>query len=294
MKGKGVICEVVPDEQMPINDIGIRADVLMDNQSSYKRTIMGKPQEIYINAAVDKLLYDIKNMVVEGDKSTYLTAFNYVMGFYKIVSPPMYELITTNTFDGVKHVEELLKGNVGLWLPGNNPVDYMEVVGLLKQYYPAVNGKVKFVGTDGKMKTSVVDILIGGCHMILLDKIATESAAVASARTQHFGIPSKLNKSNKHHSPARDQPTKTIAEDESRVLESIVGGKATVDLLDQTNNPDVHKTILTNIYSSDKPSGIYRLVDRNLQPTGHGYIQNMVNNVLNCAGLEFTPSKGDD
>lgn len=294
MGGKGVICEVVPDEQMPINDIGIRADVLMDNQSSYKRTIMGKPQEIYINAAVDKLLYDIKNMVVEGDKSTYLTAFNYVMGFYKIVSPPMYELITTNTFDGVKHVEELLKGNVGLWLPGNNPVDYMEVVGLLKQYYPAVNGKVKFVGTDGKMKTSVVDILIGGCHMILLDKIATESAAVASARTQHFGIPSKLNKSNKHHSPARDQPTKTIAEDESRVLESIVGGKATVDLLDQTNNPDVHKTILTNIYSSNKPSGIYRLVDRNLQPTGHGYIQNMVNNVLNCAGLEFTPSKGDD
>ena len=294
MGGKGVICEVVPDEQMPINDIGIRADVLMDNQSSYKRTIIGKPQEIYINAAVDKLLWDIKQMVVENDKQTYLDAFNYVMGFYKIVSPPMYELILNNEFDGVKHVEELLKDNVGIWLPGNNPVDYMEVIDLLNQYYPAVNGKVKFVGTDGKLKTSKVDTIIGGCHMVLLDKIATESAAVASARTQHFGIPSKLNKSNKYHSPARDQPTKTIAEDESRVLESIVGGKATVDLLDQTNNPDVHKTILSNIYASEKPSGIYRLVDRKLQPTGHGYIQNMVNNVLNCAGLEFTPSKGED
>ena len=294
MGGKGVVCEVVPDEQMPVNEINIRADVVMDNQSLYKRTIMGKHHEIYINAAIDKLMYDIKNMVVEGDKSTHLDAFNYVMGFYKIVSPPMYELILNNEFDGVKHIEELLKGNIGLWLPANNPVDYMEVIQLLEKHYPAINSKVKFIGTDGKMKTSKSNIPIGGCYMILLDKIATESAAVASAKTQHFGIPSKLNKTNKYHSPARDQPTKTIAEDESRVLESIVGGKMTVDLLDQTNNPDVHKTILNNIYRSDKPSGIHRLVDRTKQPTGHGYIQNMVNNVLNCAGLEFTPTVGDE
>lgn len=294
MKGKGVVCEVVPDEQMPINEINIRADVVMDNQSLYKRTIMGKHHEIYINAAIDKLMWDVKQLVVEGDKSTYLDAFNYVLGFYKIVSPPMYELILNNDFDGIKHIEELLKGNIGLWLPANNPVDYMEVIQLLEKHYPAINSKVKFIGTDGKMKTSKSNIPIGGCYMILLDKIATESAAVASAKTQHFGIPSKLNKTNKYHSPARDQPTKTIAEDESRVLESIVGGKMTVDLLDQTNNPDVHKTILNNIYRSDKPSGIYRLVDRTKQPTGHGYIQNMVNNVLNCAGLEFTPTVGDE
>ena len=294
MGGKGVVCEVVPDEQMPINEINIRADVVMDNQSLYKRTIMGKHHEIYINAAIDKLIWDIKQLVVEGDKSTYLDAFNYVLGFYKIVSPPMYELILNNEFDGIKHIEELLKGNIGLWLPANNPVDYMEVIQLLEKHYPAINSKVKFIGTDGKMKTSKSNIPIGGCYMILLDKIATESAAVASAKTQHFGIPSKLNKTNKYHSPARDQPTKTIAEDESRVLESIVGGKMTVDLLDQTNNPDVHKTILNNIYRSDKPSGIYRLVDRTKQPTGHGYIQNMVNNVLNCAGLEFTPTVGDE
>lgn len=294
MGGKGVICEVVPDEQMPINEINIRADVVMDNQSLYKRTIMGKHHEIYINAAIDKLLWDINLMVDGDDKQTYNSAFNYVMGFYKILSPPMYELIVSNTFDGIKHIEELLRNNVGLWLPADNPVDYMEVIGLLEKHYPAVNGKVKFVGTDGKVKTSKSNILIGGCYMILLDKIATESAAVASAKTQHFGIPSKLNKSNKYQSPARDQPTKTIAEDESRVLESIVGGKMTVDLIDQTNNPDVHKVILANIYTSPKPSGIYRLVDRKLQPTGHGYIQNMVNNVLNCAGLEFTPTKGDD
>lgn len=294
MGGKGVVCEVVPDEQMPINEINIRADILMDNQSPYKRTIMGKHHEIYINAAIDKLLWDIEKIVSKDDKQTYASAFNYVLGFYKIVTPPMYDLIINNTFDGIKHVEELLRNNVGLWLPADNPVDYMEVIGLLEKHYPAVNGKVKFVGTDGKMKTSKSDVLIGGCYMILLDKIATESAAVASAKTQHFGIPSKLNKTNKYQSPARDQPTKTIAEDESRVLESIVGGKMTVDLIDQTNNPDVHKTILANIYASDKPSGIYRLVDRKLQPTGHGYIQNMVNNVLNCAGLEFTPTEGDD
>lgn len=294
MGGKGVICDVVPDEQMPINDIGIRADVVMDSLSFVNRTIVGKPHEIYINAAIDKLLYDIKRMVKPEDKETYERAFNYVMGFYKIVSPPMYDLIINNPFNAIKHIEELLKGNVGLYLPANNPVDYAEVIELLREHYPAVNGKVKYIGTDGKPKTSKFDTMIGGCYMFLLDKIATESAAVSSAKTQHFGIPSKLNKLNKYHSPTRDQPTKTIAEDESRVLESIVGGEMTVDLIDQTNNPDVHKAILNKIYTTDKPSGVYRLVDRKQHPTGHGYIQNMVNNVLNCAGLEFTPSTGDD
>lgn len=295
MGGKGVICDVVPDEQMPINDIGVRADVVMDSLSFVNRTIVGKPHEIYINAAVDKLLWDIKRMVKPEDAKTYEEAFNYVMGFYKIVSPPMYDLILSSpSFNPVKHIEELLKDNFGMYLPANNPVDYTEVIELLEKHYPAINGKVKYMGTDGKLKTSKSDILIGGCYMILLDKIATESAAVSSAKTQHFGIPSKLNKLNKYHSPARDQPTKTIAEDESRVLESIVGGKMTVDLIDQTNNPDVHKSILNNIYTTDKPSGMHRLVDRDLHPTGHGYIQNMVNNVLNCAGLEFAPSKGDD
>ena len=124
--------------------------------------------------------------------------------------------------------------------------------------------------------------------MILLDKIATENAAVSSARTQHFGVPSKLNKNNKHHTPARDQPTKTIAEDESRLLEAVVGGRYTADLLDQTNNPLVHKTVLQSIYSTDKPSALETLVDRKVQPTGHGNIQNMVNNVLQCAGIQFS------
>ena len=78
------------------------------------------------------------------------------------------------------------------------------------------------------------------------------------------------------------------------MLESIVGGKMTADLLDQTNNPDVHKEVLKNIYTSKKPSSEYRLVDRKLHPTGHGYIQNLVNNVMSCAGVEFTPSNGED
>lgn len=294
MGGKGVICAIVPDEQMPINEINIRADVIMDPRAACNRTIPGKFIEIYINASIDKVLWDIEQMVKADDHASYNLAFKYVMGCYKITSPMMFNAIQEVEFDGIEHVRQLLMNNVGEWLPSASPVDYMEVVQLLRKYYPAVNGKVKYIGTDGKLKTSKNNVLIGGSYMFLLDKIATESAAVASARTQHFGIPSKLNKSNKYHSPARDQPTKTIAEDESRLLEAVVGGRMAADLIDQTNNPDVHKTILANIYRSDKPSGQYRLVDRDLQPTGHGYIQNMVNNVLSCAGLEFSPTINKD
>lgn len=293
--GKGVICAVVPDEQMPVNEIGVRADIIMDDKSPYKRTIMGKHQEIYINAALDKLVYDVKHMVADGKPESYEKAYDHVLGFYKIVSPPYYQLFLENKIDKVRHINELINGNDTIWLPADNPVDYMEVVGLLKQYYPAVYGKVKFKSrySDEEI-TSKSDILIGGSYVILLDKIATENAAVSSARTQHFGVPSKLNKNNKHHTPAREQPTKTIAEDESRLLGAVVGGEVTADLLDQTNNPLVHKTVLQSIYSTDKPSALESLVDRVLQPTGHGNIQNMVNNVLQCAGIQFSKTHDVD
>lgn len=295
MGGKGVICKVVPDEQMPVNEIGIRADIVMDNQSPYKRTIMGKPQEIYINASLDMTVHHIKNIVKKDDPSTYIKAFDYIMGWYKIVSPVLYQKILENNVNPTKHIEEILKGNIGLWVPANNPVNYMEVVELLEKYYPACLGKIKFADPNGNIVTSKTDILIGGCYVIMLDKIATDAAAVSSARTQHFGVPSKISKINKHHTPSRDQPTKSIAEDESRMLEAIIGGPKAAELLDLTNNPDVHKQVLARIYQTEKPSGIDTLIDRDEMPTGNGYIQTMVNNALMCAGIEFVPAeKGVD
>ena len=74
MGGKGVAVAVVPDERMPINDIGIRTDVIMDNQAPYRRTIMGKFHEIAINACLDKVLYDIKEMRADGSDASKLAA----------------------------------------------------------------------------------------------------------------------------------------------------------------------------------------------------------------------------
>lgn len=292
MGGKGVAVAVVPDERMPINDIGIRTDVIMDNQAPYRRTIMGKFHEIAINACLDKVLYDIKEMCADGSDASKLAAYDYIMGFYKIVSPMYYELGLDPAINKVKHITEILRGNVGIGIPSDNPVDYMEVIDLLEQYYPPCYGPVKFVGHRGEQRTTKSPILIGGFYNILLDKIATEVAAVSSAKTQHFGIPSTLTKTNKYYSPYRNQPTKTLSEDDVRALEAIVGGEVTADLIDQTNNPEVHKTVLRNIYDSLQPTAIYTLVDRDKQPTGHGYIQNMVNNVLSCAGIEIVPSNG--
>lgn len=281
---------------MYVNEIGIRADIVMDDMSPYKRTIMGKHQEIYINAALDKLIYDLKHIVSEETDENYEKAYNHALGFYKIVSPRYYQLFIDNpNIDKKQHVKQMISGNDSIWLPTDNPVDYMEVIKLLNEFYPACYGKVKFKSKfSDKILTSKSDILVGGIYMILLDKIATENAAVSSAKTQHHGVPSKLSKANKYHSPARDQPTKTIAEDETRLLMYTVKGQAAAELLDQTNNPEVHKTIIANIYNSDKPSSLEVLVDRSKQPTGHGNIQNMVNNVLQCAGVTFIPSTEED
>lgn len=121
MGGKGVVCAVVPDEEMPVNEIGIRADVIMDDKSPYKRTIMGKHQELYINASLDKLIYDVRKMVEDGKDESYLKAYEHILGFYKIVSPKYYELFLTNEINKIEHVKQMLKGNDSVWLPAYSP-----------------------------------------------------------------------------------------------------------------------------------------------------------------------------
>lgn len=278
-----------------MNSDGVRADIIMDSQSPYKRSIIGVHHEIYINASLDRTVKTVREwLAVDSSPAGYMKAYEYFMGFYKICSPVQYQLMTENQIDIKQHVDMMVNGEASVYLPADNPVDYMKVVEMLEQHYPACLGPVSYINDKGKQVVTKNPILIGGTYLILLDKITTDTTAVASANTQHFGVPSRLNKTNKHHSPTRSQPTKAIAEDESRLATAVVGGRIAADILDQTSNPDVHKTILAKIYDTYTPSSIESLVDREVQPMGKGHIQNMVNNVLFCAGIKFEPTGVDD
>lgn len=291
MGGKGVSCAIVPDSEMPTNDIGITADMIMDPASPANRSIPGAHIEIYHNAAGDMVRYNVKQMLAANEPIDKV--FDYVLGFYKVCAPDTYHAMIQPHIDKKRHLDYIVQEHVGLLKPIDSDVSHVDTIKLIDKFYPPCKGPVTFKNANGTTRRSKRPVLIGGCCIILLDKTTVESSAVSSAKIQHYGLPAPLSRNSRVQSPFRGQPTKAIAEDELRLIEAVVGGKAAADLLDQSTNPDTHKMVLEAIYSTDKPSSVYRIVDRDKLPTGHGYFQEMVKNVNRCAGLMIVPSDDD-
>lgn len=298
---KGVICQIWKDEDMPVDAMGNRADLIMDDLSTIKRMNLGRLYEQYINASGLRLSKEIAQGLSAG--TDIETLWQRVLGFYKIVSPRMYEAVLASGTENrkLKHLQDVAVDGIYLYLPTDNPVSYLEVVTQLKQHYPACYGPVTYRGNSGKQVTTRLPVLIGGMYMLLLEKIGNTWAGVSSAKVQHFGIPAKLTNADKFTLPYRPQPVKVFGESEVRHLSANVGGQIVADLLDQTNNPAAHRIIINEILVAQLPTRIDRVVDRDhtpgmehkYVPPGKGRILTYLNHILECGGMRFVRRPDD-
>lgn len=291
---KGVIVSVWDDEAMPVDAMGNRAELIMDSDSTIKRMNVGRLYEQYINASGYATAYRLKQMVAAG--ATLEQCWDYVMGFYQRISPPMVdnimEVIRTDR-DKQKHLDGLMRNGFYLYLPTNNPVSYREVVRELQQDYPACHGPVTYRGYRGNMVTTKTPVIIGEMYIMLLEKIGNTWAAVSSAKTQIFGIPAKLTNSDKHSAPGRHNPVRVLGESEVRLVAAVCGGDTVAEILDQTNNPMAHRDIVENILRAEHPTALYTAVDRQKVPRGRGRILTLVRHILECGGVRFTTGENN-
>lgn len=286
---KGVIVEIREDEDMPIDASGNRAELIMDGDSTLKRTNVGRVYEQYINASgrtVSKQLSQMKD-----NKVSVEDMWGYLTNFYSIISPEMYKQVTslyTTTPSKMQHLESVIKRGVYLYLPTDNKLSYPFAIKELHENYPACLGPVTYRGNSGNMVTTKSNILIGGMYIMLLEKTGNTWGAVSSAKLQHFGIPAKLNNTDKHSSAGRHNPVRILGEAEVRLITTTCGGETAADMLDQTNNPVVHRVICESFLRSETPTNIDKAVDRDVHPRGDGRILTLVNHVLECGGIRFT------
>lgn len=101
--GKGVICYIEEPENMPVDQDGNRADIVMDGNSTNSRMNLGRLQEQYMNAAsrdvrknicarlgmeVNTSALQTKIEQMESDHPAIVDeAWDYLMGYFQIVSP---------------------------------------------------------------------------------------------------------------------------------------------------------------------------------------------------------------
>lgn len=289
---------------------GNRADVVIYGGSTIKRMNTGRLYEQFINAASRDLTQRLRK---EFGLDPHLTptnqhvqqlrghpkiewAFNKLMEYYAIVSPIQYDLLKDDP-DRDRHVLSVLADRVRLYIPPDNPVDNLEMANALKdsEFCPHY-GPVTYVNDGGEAITTENPILIGSLYMIMLEKTGEDWSSVASVKTNHFGVASKLNNFDKNTSPGRQQSVRALGESETRAGITTVGPEATMEILDQSTNPDTHRAVVKAILMAPQPTNIQKVVDRKKIPFGGSRPVSLVEHLLGCRGIKLTykPSEGDE
>ena len=293
--GKGVICEIWEPWQMPVDAEGNRADLIMDPNSRISRMNLGGPLEMFINGSSRDTSKRVRQMVgwnpntKDFDLAKVDQAWDYLMGYYKAVTPKMHAMFTSGryTLTRAQHVDAVCREGIYLYTPPDNPAEAEEMVEFVNEHYPSCYGPVTYVGRSGRTVTTRSSVRIAECYFMLLEKIGDDWTAVSSGKTQHFGVLAQVTNSDKYSQPTRQQAIRALGEAELRIYTSYAGTWITAEQMDRNNNPKTHEHICYNIMRAEKPTDIQCAVDRDEIPFGGAKPQQLVKHIAECAGWEF-------
>lgn len=294
---------------MPVDSANNRAEIIMDGDARFKRMNIGGVYEQGYNAASRDLtkylrtLYGIDpninktmpdknerfkyiNQLIDQwqDNNTHVSTERWLKTYYYICNPKMYHLFEQYPAPFTEHIKQVLFDGIYLWMPTDNPVYKPSSISLIRKLMPIVYGPVTYA--DGQVTKS--NVLIGSQYILLLEKTGTSYSGTSSAKLQHHGIPSKTSALDKHSTPARNNPVRILGSAEVLLLCAVVGSDVVAELLDQSNNPRVHKTIIERIINAEKPTQFNNIVDRDVHPLGNARTIQFAKHILECAGVQLT------
>lgn len=226
--GKGVIAYIYPDDKMPIDEFGIRADMMVDMNSPVSRNNPGQLYEMQLNRISEFARRSFKETL---DTQGSDAAFEKIMEYYGDVNPN-YEMLIRDKLEspnGKKEiVRDVIEDGPKLWVPPfldtltPKPDDKWHALRNMKKLAEKWNckpSKIKYHirQADGSYKEFISDqeFSIGSKYIIHLHKIP-EIAAPGFAAVNHMGIPTKSNFDNKY-APVSNNPYR-YGEDEHRLL----------------------------------------------------------------------------
>lgn len=295
---KGVICDVRPVSEMPVDQFGRIAHLVMCGDSVIKRMNPGVVYEQYVNATG---WWVRKNTLELMEAGREVDAWRYLMAYYSIVSPLMYKGMLAKVKTDAQRKEHLqslyevpdsngykLSSPVArIWLPSNSPNIGGPLIQQLREYFPVPFGPVTYTTKEGTVVTTVDAALIGSLYIVLLEKIGDDWGGVASAKRQHFGILAKLTQLDRNSKPWRENPTRILGEAEIRLLVATIGPQATADLLEAQNSPSAQRLIARTILTSVKPTDIQITWDKTKVKRGLARSTLYVNHVMAVSGIRF-------
>ena len=302
--GKGVIVEIRKDDEMPVDQYGVRAEVIVDKNSIISRMNPGRFYEQAYNHAVYHTGRKMRETLTMGnitdinniDTNRKQEAVDYLKGFLEIISPKHKKALEEATQEEIDNMLEQVIFD-GLYIykdikDHGEPIRIMEDL-MNSIYYPS-HTTVTWKGIDGKTVTTLNTVLIAPTYIMLLEKIGDSGMAVSSPRSNHIGVPVKLPKHSKNKYPIRHNPVRMPGESETRLIAAYGKERAIAEIMDQGTNPDTHRIIYRAILEADKPTAIHKAVDRNKHPLGKSIPVSIIGHIYYCQGIEDVYVKTGD
>ena len=290
---------------MPRDEFGNIADVVIFGGSTMRRSNYGRIYEHGFGATVRDLAQrmrveagferhgvltaqELRDNVKANDPAFIDYAFNEFQELWWIIAPKMHEIMK-DLPNRKEYIHEVLEqGFSYIFTPIDDsthlPTAMNEVIN--SRFCPN-HTPVTMIGPSGEMFTTKDKVLIGPLYMMLLEKIGDDWSAVASVKVQQFGLPSKLNNNDRSSTPGRESAIRSFGESETRSYNCTVGPEATMELLDQTNNPMAHTSVINSLLTHDTPSNMERAVDRELIPFGDSRPVQLLDHMLLTRAIKF-------
>ena len=297
---KGVICRILPDDHMPVDENGVRADIITDSPSTTSRMNLGRAYHAYLGAAGRdyrlRLLsyFDGKypnKLYKHGVEQEDLYYFkNHIRGFYSLINPEMVEFIEAlNETELFEHLLSVLEKLPTIYYPPDNQFNIVDVVENIdaSEYAPHL-GKVTYIDEYGQRVTTEDKVRIGNSYFIMLEKTAADYSAVSSAKVNNFGFPVKGTNLDKKRYPHSQTPGKFTGETETRLFASFGEKEALADIYDLALNSTTHKAAVRAILESDKAFDTEFDIDREKIPYGQTKSLMILRHMYNAFGFDIS------
>lgn len=213
---------------MPVDEHGIRADMMVDMNSPVGRNNPSQLYEMGLNRISEFVRREVKRIY---ETSGVDAAFDKLLEWYGDVNPN-YEKLIRSGVDTIRGKENIVKDAIAtspkLWVPPflntltPKPEDSWHALRNIKKWaekWGCKPSRIKYNirQADGSYKEFIsnTEFSIGSKYIVHLHKIP-EIAAPGFAAVNHMGIPTKSNFDNKY-SPVSNNPYR-YGEDELRLL----------------------------------------------------------------------------
>lgn len=296
---KAVICRVLPDKDMPVDELGNRADVIADDTSTNSRMNPGRVYQHYMGALsrdnhhrLQSVLFGKYGNITTGEQLEKVdvdSTIQYLRGLYSHINSEMVTFIDSlNEEERANHVCDCVVNGINFYYPPDNENIFVDVIsGLEQSEYKPHLGKIVYTNEAGVSVKSRDDIRIGRTYMMVLEKIANDYSSVSSARVNSFNFPIKTSNLDKYKYPHSLTPTKTLGETEVRILESFADPVTVAELMDLSLNPISHKLLVKGIIESDKAYDPDFNIDRADLDYGQTRSLMLMKHIFNAYGFDF-------